>query len=108
MKKINHGEKPVNEDHGKIDILDRDSLISLHCKQRDNVTIEESRVLCPFVKNYNKPHVRVDETKFPWLKDNKSVRFLVRVVRGRETLTKRLSSKRMDTLALIVFSGFVP
>ena len=50
MKKKNHGEKPVNEVHDKNDILERDSLISLHCKQRDNATIEEYRVVYPFVK----------------------------------------------------------
>jgi hypothetical protein len=51
MKKKNHGEKPVDEDHDKNDILERDSLISLHCKQGDNVKIEEYRVLCPCVKH---------------------------------------------------------
>ena len=51
MKKKNHVEKPVDEDRDKNDILERDSLISLHCKQGDNVKIEEYRVLCPCVKH---------------------------------------------------------
>ena len=51
MKKKNHDEKPANEDHDKNDVLERDSLISLHCKQGDIVTIEEYRVLCPCVKH---------------------------------------------------------
>jgi hypothetical protein len=50
MKKKNHGEKPVNEDHDKNNLLEMDILISLNCKQGDNVTIEEYRVPCPFVK----------------------------------------------------------
>ena len=45
-----HGEKPGNEDHDQNDVAERDSLISLHCKQGDNDTIEEYRVLSPFVK----------------------------------------------------------
>jgi hypothetical protein len=62
-------------------VIQRDSLISLHCRKGNTTIIEHYRVLCPFTKYYNKWYVCIDETKLVWKKNSKSVRFLVRMMR---------------------------
>lgn len=62
-------------------VIQRDSLVSLHCRKGNTTIIEHYRVLCPFTKYYNKWYVCIDETKFVWKKNSKNVRFLVRMMR---------------------------
>ena len=60
--------------------IERDSLISLHCKRGDTTAIENYRVLCRFTKHYNKWYICIDDAKFVWKRDSKSVPFLVRMI----------------------------
>ncbi len=40
-----------NEFEEKELFIERDTLIQLHCKRGETVTVENYRVLCPFAKN---------------------------------------------------------
>ncbi len=63
-------------------VIQRDSLISLHCRKETTTIIEHYRVLCSFTKYCNKWYVSIDRTKFVWKKNSKSVRFLVRMMQN--------------------------
>ncbi len=61
--------------------IERDTLIQLHCKRGETVTVENYRVLCPFAKYYNKWYICVDTKRFAWNKELKNIRFLVRMMK---------------------------